>query len=405
MASHTMRQLAAKHWLVSVLVAAVLTCGVALAPLARAESVEDEARLFDLTNEARQQHGVPPLEYDAAAVGVARAWAEELARSGNLRHNPNLAREVDTHVTRDWTRLGENVGFARSPEQVQDAYMNSSGHRDNILGAYNRVGVGAARDANGRLWTAIVFLQAAPRPSAPTPSEPPSSEPPSTVPDTAFAPFPNAEAFAAQQFVDLLSRPADRAGLGLWTNALRRGSTSPATMVTSLVESDEAAMVIEPVDRLYGAYFRRVPDDAGVDFWAWRLRSGATLGQVSQAFASSDEFRTTYGALDDRAFVDLVYRNVLGRGADDPGMSYWLGQMRAGRLDRGGVMVNFSESAEHRWTSALWTDIVRIYLGMLGRAPSEGDIGHWSAQIRNGRSLDDLAATVLGSSEYANRPR
>jgi uncharacterized protein YkwD len=148
-----------------------VAASLALAAPASASIESDEARLFELQNQARSQNGLAPLAYDSAAVGVARAWAQELARSGNLRHNPNLVAEVDAHVTTQWTRVGENVGYSRDADQVFNAYMNSTGHRANILGAYNRVGVGAARGSDGRLWTTVVFLQgpalAAP-PPAPT---------------------------------------------------------------------------------------------------------------------------------------------------------------------------------------------------------------------------------------------
>src|SRR6187200_1550101 len=112
---------------------------------AAADDVADEARLFQLTNEARVANGRAPLVYDPAASVVARNWAGELARSGNLRHNPNLAAQVDAQVTRAWTKVGENVGYAGSIDQVQGAYMNSPGHRNNILGDYNRVGIGSVK--------------------------------------------------------------------------------------------------------------------------------------------------------------------------------------------------------------------------------------------------------------------
>lgn len=143
--------------LLATLVAAAATLG--LAQPASAGDGEDEARLYELTNQSRAQNGLGPLAYDAAASGIARGWAQELARSGQLRHNPDLVAQVDAWVTRDWTRLGENVGYSGTVDQVQAAYMNSTGHRANILGGYNRVGIGAARDGGGRLWTTVVFLQ------------------------------------------------------------------------------------------------------------------------------------------------------------------------------------------------------------------------------------------------------
>lgn len=166
-ATRTPRALASL--LLAVLVAAAAS--LALASPASAGTVEDENRLFELQNQARAQNGLAALAYDSAAVGVARGWAQELARSGSLRHNPNLAHEVTTYVTPDWTRIGENVGYASGPDQVFNAYMNSSGHRANILGDYNRVGVGAARDGSGRLWTAVVFVKG-PALSSPPPPPP-----------------------------------------------------------------------------------------------------------------------------------------------------------------------------------------------------------------------------------------
>jgi hypothetical protein len=174
-------------------------------------------------------------------------------------------------------------------------------------------------------------------------------------------------------------------------------------MVASLVGSTEANMVVDPVNRLYRAYFRRIPDVGGVTFWVGRLRGGASLGQVSGAFAGSAEFVGTYGHLDDRAFVDLVYRNVLNRGADAAGLDYWVAQLGFRRLDRGGVMANFSESAEYRAGTDRWNDIVQVYVGMLRRSPSQAEVDHWAGQLRAGKPLTDLIGAVLASPEYKNR--
>jgi uncharacterized protein YkwD len=382
--------------LVAVLVAALVAAvaSLALASPAAAGNAEDEARLFELTNQARGQNGLGALAYDPAAVSVARSWAAELARSGQLRHNPNLVANVNAFVTTEWTRVGENVGYAGSADQVQTAYMNSPGHRANILGDYNRVGIGAVRDGSGRLWTTVVFVKGPALSVAP---------PAPVVPNTAFAPFPSAQAFVSQQFLDVLGRPADPAGLATWTAALQSGATSQAGMVAALMNSPEANVVIEPVNRLYRAYFKRNPDVAGLNYWMGRLRSGATLGQVSAAFASSPEFVGTYGALNDQGFVDLVYRNVLGRPADAAGAGYWVMQLGARRLDRGGVMVNFSESAEYRAATGKWNDVVQVYVGLLRRSPDQGTLDTWIGQLNAGKPLTDLIASVLGSNEYKSR--
>lgn len=98
--------------------------------------------------------------------------------------------------------------------------------------------------------------------------------------------------------------------------------------------------------RLYRAFFLREPDGDGIVYWISEARYRRyPIGSIAEEFARSPEFRQRYGTLDDAAFVDLVYRNVLGRAAEPEGRSYWLGQLRGGML-RGHLMLYFSDSVE-----------------------------------------------------------
>lgn len=103
----------------------------------------------------------------------------------------------------------------------------------------------------------------------------------------------------------------------------------------------------DTVYRLYAAYFLRVPDIGGFDFWVQEYASGGhNLTEMSRFFAQSPEFVQRYGSLDDQQFIELVYANVLGRAPDREGFFYWLDELEAGRIDRGGLMAFFSESPE-----------------------------------------------------------
>ncbi len=102
----------------------------------------------------------------------------------------------------------------------------------------------------------------------------------------------------------------------------------------------------DSVFRLYRAYFLRDPKPAEVAYWANRYSSGAALlGSISEFFARSSEFKNRYGALTNAQFVDLVYKNVLGRAADTGGRAHWIAQLDRGQ-SRGSVMIGFSESSE-----------------------------------------------------------
>ena len=106
------------------------------------------------------------------------------------------------------------------------------------------------------------------------------------------------------------------------------------------------------VFRLYGATLNRAPDAGGLVSWLNGLgrdiaSGGITLSQAAGGFVGSREFQKTYGTLDDEAFVNLLYRNVLGREADAGGKTFWTGKL-AGGWSRADVVLGFSESREYQ---------------------------------------------------------
>ena len=113
-----------------------------------------------------------------------------------------------------------------------------------------------------------------------------------------------------------------------------------ATGTAPTTTSNEAA-----VYRLYEAFFLRFPDPSGYAYWVGQRNAGLPLTSIASAFATSNEFVGTYGSLSNDQMVALVYANVLARSPDGSGTAYWQGRL-AGGLDRGALMVGFSESPE-----------------------------------------------------------
>lgn len=100
------------------------------------------------------------------------------------------------------------------------------------------------------------------------------------------------------------------------------------------------------VFRLYWAVFLRPPDPSGAVYWVSKRDECVGLDTIADFFARSDEFIGRYGEVDDRGFIELIYRNVLERTPDPGGMAYWHGLLAAGVLTRGGVVLNVSLSSE-----------------------------------------------------------
>jgi uncharacterized protein YkwD len=104
------------------------------------------------TNSARSNHGVRRLSLDPQISHVAKRHSRSMASKYTLYHNASLG----SQVTR-WRMLGENVGYAGSVKKVHRAFMNSAGHRANILKPrYRHMGVGVVRKG-GRIWATVVF--------------------------------------------------------------------------------------------------------------------------------------------------------------------------------------------------------------------------------------------------------
>lgn len=113
-----------------------------------------ESQFVALLNQERAARGLPKLAVASDLVSVARKHSARMASSGELYHNPNLGSDVS-----GWQKVGENVGRGPSVSTIHDAFMNSSGHRANILdGDWTEVGVGV-EVVDGRVWVTEVFRQ------------------------------------------------------------------------------------------------------------------------------------------------------------------------------------------------------------------------------------------------------
>jgi alpha-tubulin suppressor-like RCC1 family protein len=215
--------------------------------------------------------------------------------------------------------------------------------------------------------------------------------------------FGNARLFAMQQYRDFLAREGDAGGIEFWAGQVAGGALTRGQAIELFFGSPEFQGVIAPAARLYFAYFLRIPDYAGLNFWIGHYRAGNSLESISDFFAASAEFQATYGALDNAAFVNLVYRNVLGRAPDPGGFAFWRGQLDAGSMTRGQVMLGFSESDEYREASESMVYVTMMYFGMLRRAPEPQGFDFWVGYRDAGNPGLALIDLFLGSPEYRGR--
>lgn len=118
-----------------------------------------EKQVFDIVNTERAKAGCPAVTSDDRLVAAARGHSADMAARNYFSHTTPEGVEFATRITNAgyrWSGAGENIAKGqRTPESVMTAWMNSSGHKANILNCgFKQLGVGVAADAGGTLvWT------------------------------------------------------------------------------------------------------------------------------------------------------------------------------------------------------------------------------------------------------------
>ena len=115
---------------------------------------EDE--VIRLVNIERQSYGLSSLSKNAAAVIAARIRAKEITLSFSLtRPNGTSCFTAAVEAGLTYRTAGENIAYGYpSPKQVVTGWMNSDGHRKNILSAsFSGIGVGCYSKGGVIYWS------------------------------------------------------------------------------------------------------------------------------------------------------------------------------------------------------------------------------------------------------------
>ena len=115
-----------------------------------------EQQVVELTNNERAKHGLSALQADWELSRVAREKSRDMATVNYFDHNsPTYGSPFDMMKSYgiSYRGAGENIAKGqRSPQEVVNAWMNSPGHRANILnGDFTHIGVGFVEQGNH--WT------------------------------------------------------------------------------------------------------------------------------------------------------------------------------------------------------------------------------------------------------------
>jgi len=167
---------------ISIIVVALVVMTVGLAIPAQAGT---EGAFLSKINASRAAAGLAPVSVHSDLTPDARTHSAEMMAAGDIYHTSPLSA-----VASGWEALAENVGAGPSVDSLHAAFMASSGHRRNILGDYNYVGIGVSQSDSGQLWVTVIFMRKGAPAPAPTTTTTTTTAAPAPAPAPAPEPVP-----------------------------------------------------------------------------------------------------------------------------------------------------------------------------------------------------------------------
>ena len=132
-------------------------------PAAAGTASAIEKQVLDLVNAERAKYGLSALTWADDLANIARAHSQDMIRRNYFDHTDPDGRSPFDRLKNAGIRYryaAENIAYGqKSPAAVMNAWMNSSGHRKNILNAnLKEIGVGAVSSSGGTIYWTQLFV-------------------------------------------------------------------------------------------------------------------------------------------------------------------------------------------------------------------------------------------------------
>lgn len=103
----------------------------------------------------------------------------------------------------------------------------------------------------------------------------------------------------------------------------------------------------QEVVRAYIAYYGRVSDLSGLEFWSDRLERVGSLSSIISAFGDSTEFTLEFAHLDHSELVDNLFLQAFNRSADTTGLAFYTGQLDTGQRTLQSIALDILNGAQN----------------------------------------------------------
>lgn len=128
-----------------------------------ADATTAEKKAVELMNADRRANGLSDLQVSSAVTAVARSHAQDMVDRNFFSHTNPDGKTLSDRLKQagiSYSAAGENIAENISVQAAETSFMNSSGHRANILNSnYTTVGIGVAYDSTGNVYVVQDFIK------------------------------------------------------------------------------------------------------------------------------------------------------------------------------------------------------------------------------------------------------
>lgn len=376
-------------------------------------------RVLELVNQVRAENGVAPLVWDAELEDAACLRAAECGvYFDHTRPNGQDCFSVTDKM------FGENIAAGPiNAEMVMAGWMNSPGHRANILNPdFKSMGVGLVYidDGYGYYWSQNFGIESGDGSYIASGQE----DLQLIIEAVGTESARQVKNFVIRLYELVLNRNADYQGLADWFNRLVYEVNTGAEVAQGFVFSDEfqnrKLSNEKYIDTLYNTMFNRSADAGGKQLWKDELATGFSRLYVYRGFAESVEFtnlcesfgiqRGSVDLVEPRdlnpgitRFVSRLYSRALNRTPDIKGLNEWTGRILRNETTPEKVAYGFFFSDEMKAKKLSDEEFVKVmYRVFLDREADAGGLANWAGYLKNGMKREVAMYGISKSQEFAN---
>jgi inhibitor of cysteine peptidase len=202
---------------------------------------------------------------------------------------------------------------------------------------------------------------------------------------------PDSKQFLDQAYQDFFGRLPDDGGLLYWAQMLQNGVARPTVVQAFAATTEHRGRI---VDAFYQQLLHRGADDSGKTFWSAYLL-GHSTDDLRTILLGTPEYAATHGGAD-AGFLQALYQEVLHRDIDAAAQTAWLNALALG-VSHSQVAAALIHSQE-----GMTNTVADLYQEVLHRSADGGGLEFFVRQMEHGVKAQDVAMAMAMAAEYGS---